>query len=56
MAKEIKKESDNRNHSCGMFAGGYDVIEDDIFKKSVEKLIERKKQELDTKEIKPIPR
>lgn len=56
MSQKIKKETDNRNHSCGHFVGGYDVIEEDVLKKCIEKLNERKKQELDTKEIKPMPR
>ena len=45
-AKEkTKKETNDRNYSCGHFAGGYDVLEDDALKKSIEKLKERKEQE-----------
>ena len=49
MAKKTKKETYDRNYSCGHFAGGYDVPEDDALKKAVEKLTERKKQELNNK-------
>ena len=45
MAEKTKKETNDRNHSCGQFAGGYDVLEDDALKKSIEKLKERKEQE-----------
>ena len=45
MAEKTKKETDDRNYSCGHFAGGYDVLEDDALKKSIEKLKERKEQE-----------
>jgi hypothetical protein len=45
MAEKTKKETNDRNYSCGQFAGGYDVLEDDALKKSIEKLKERKEQE-----------
>ena len=45
MAEKTKKETNERNYSGGHFAGGYDVLEDDALKKSIEKLKERKEQE-----------
>ena len=45
MAEKTKKETNDRNYSCGHCSGGYDVLEDDALKKSIEKLKERKEQE-----------
>ena len=35
MAEKTKKETNDRNYSCGHFAGGYDVLEDDALKKAL---------------------
>ena len=57
MEKKDEKptETTDRNHSCGYFSG-HDVLEDQALKKVVENKIERKKQELDAKENKSMPR
>jgi hypothetical protein len=54
MSKKIKKETTDRNQSCG-YSSGYDVLEDRALKKVVENRIEREKQELNTKENKSMP-